>query len=38
MQPIHDNVEFLTSVNADRGVETYDDLRRKGVIEVEALT
>ncbi len=38
MQPIRDNVEFLTSVNRNRDVQSYDELVKKGTIEVEALT
>ena len=38
MQPIRDNVEFLTSVNRGRDVQSYDELVKKGIVEVEALT
>ncbi len=40
MQPIHDNIDFLTSLNAGKGqkAHSYQEFLQQGVIEVEALT
>lgn len=40
MQPIHDNIDFLTGANAGKGprVWSYDELVDQGILEVEALT
>ena len=40
MQPIHDNVDFLVSLNqrAKKGTRGVEDLVRQGVMEVEPLT
>lgn len=40
MQPIHDNIDFLTGLSAGKGqkINTYNDLLHSGVLEVEALT
>ncbi len=40
MQPIHDNIDFLTNLNAGKGqkAHSYQDFLAQGIIEVEALT
>jgi PhoH-like ATPase len=40
MQPIHDNIDFLTGANAGKGAKVwnYDELVEEGILEVEALT
>ena len=38
MQPIRDNFEFLTTQNSGGDVVSYDELVRRDVIELEALT
>jgi PhoH-like ATPase len=40
MQPIHDNIDFLTGLNAGKGqkAHSYQEFLNQGIIEVEALT
>jgi PhoH-like ATPase len=40
MQPIHDNIDFLTNLNAGKGqkAHSYQEFLSQGIIEVEALT